>query len=196
LVLAVPLFTAVALMLNAFPIWDFGGVISIWEGTKFASAVAVADTVIVNVFDAVWVPTVTRTVKVMVAAVVGVPLTTPAELRVRPAGSAPEVMAQVGVPVPPVDVKVVEYGVPTIPAGSEVVVMVGAVVAPATVIDNDFDAVWVPTVTRTVKLAVAAVVGVPLSTPAVLRVTPAGSAPEVTAQVGVPVPPVEVRVAE
>jgi hypothetical protein len=45
-------------------------------------------------------------------------------------------------------------------------------------------------VTRTVKLEVAAVEGVPLSTPALLRVSPAGSVPEATAQVYGVAPPV------
>ena len=37
-------------------------------------------------------------------------------------------------------------------------------------------------------------VGVPLSTPVVVNVKPVGNVPVVTAKVGVPVPPVAVRV--
>jgi hypothetical protein len=76
-----------------------------------------------NVFVAVAeAPSVTRTVNVGVGtavAAVGVPLRTPAEDRVRPAGSVPADTAQLFVPVPPVDANVSGvYAVPTVPAVS------------------------------------------------------------------------------
>ena len=49
----------------------------------------------------------------------GVPAMTPVELRVNPAGKAPELSAYVYGPVPPVAVRVWLYGVPTVPAGND-----------------------------------------------------------------------------
>ena len=46
----------------------------------------------------------------------------------------------------------------------------------------------------TVKVLLPKEVGVPLNNPAVVRPRPAGNVPEVTAKVGVLVPPVAVRV--
>ena len=51
-------------------------------------------------------------------------------------------------------------------------------------------------VTRTVILAVPAVVGVPLICPAVVRLNPEGRVPAANVQVYGPVPPTEVNVAE
>ena len=45
-------------------------------------------------------------------AVVGVPLSTPEEVKVRPAGKVPLVNVQVYAGVPPVALKVCEYGAP------------------------------------------------------------------------------------
>ena len=45
----------------------------------------------------------------------------------------------------------------------------------------------------TVKVLLPAAVGVPLNNPAMVTLRPAGNVPEVTAKVGVPVPPVAVR---
>jgi hypothetical protein len=45
-----------------------------------------------------------------------------------------------------------------------------------------------------VKVLLPIVVGVPLSTPVVVNVKPVGKVPVDTAKVGVPVPPVAVRV--
>ena len=49
-------------------------------------------------------------------------------------------------------------------------------------------------VTLTVKLAATGIVGVPEITPALLRLSPAGSVPEARVQVSVPLPPVAVSV--
>jgi len=110
-------------------------------------------------------PPVTWTVKLEVAAVVGVPLRTPAEDRPSPAGSVPAVTDQLYGVVPPVAASVWLYAVPTVPAGSEAVVIERDTGAALIVTENAFVAVP-PPVTWTVKLEVAAVVGVPLRTPA------------------------------
>jgi hypothetical protein len=70
----------------------------------------------------------TRSLKLAVCTVVGVPLRTPVlALSVTPAGSeaAPVTTDHVRVPVPPIDASVTEYGVPTAASGSgEAVVIV------------------------------------------------------------------------
>jgi hypothetical protein len=74
----------------------------------------------------------------------------------------------------------VEYAEPTVPFGNAVVPTV-SVPAGFTTSDSAFDAVAdVLSVTRTVKFAVTAVVGVPVIAPVdALRVRPAGNEPEV-----------------
>jgi hypothetical protein len=54
---------------------------------------------------------------------VGVPEIVPAAERVKPAGNAPELMLQLYGVVPPEAAKVVEYAVPTCPAGIVVLVI-------------------------------------------------------------------------
>jgi hypothetical protein len=72
----------------------------------------------------------TVTVKLDGPAVVGVPLKTPAVLRLSPAGGLPAVTDQIKGGVPPVAVNVWLYAVPTVPAGSGLaVVIVGAAAA-------------------------------------------------------------------
>ena len=76
-----------------------------------------------------WAPeeSVTFTVKVVVAAAVGVPEMVPVPLKERPAGNEePEARLQVSVPAPPLACNVALYAVPTVPAASAVVVMLGA----------------------------------------------------------------------
>jgi len=71
---------------------------------------------------------VTVTVKLATPATVGVPEITPVlASSVSPPGSAPEVMLQVYGDCPPVTPNVVLYGVPSVTAGSEEVVMDGGV---------------------------------------------------------------------
>jgi hypothetical protein len=81
----------------------------------------------VNDWVAVWavgvVESVTFVVKVKVPEAVGVPESMPPAESVKPAGSAPELMLQVYGVVPPDAASVVEYAVPTWPAGTEVVVI-------------------------------------------------------------------------
>jgi hypothetical protein len=131
-------------------------------------------------------------VKVELPAVVGVPDSTPAELSVRPAGREPEFTDQVYGVVPPVAVRVTEYGTPTVPAG-------GAekfVVTPVPMVSVVASVAICPraSVTLAVKLNVPVAVGVPVSTPLAFRVIPAGRLPEATDQVYGLVPPVTVRV--
>jgi hypothetical protein len=66
----------------------------------------------------------TWTVKLKVPAFVGVPLNTPAVLKLVPPGNAPEMTDQLKGPVPFVTMNVNEYGLPTVPLGNgEVEVM-------------------------------------------------------------------------
>jgi hypothetical protein len=157
--------------------------------------------VIENDFVAVCAPgdplSVTRTVKFAVVAVVGVPLITPLEEEsVRPAGSAPDETDHAYGGVPPVAAKLTEYDVPTIPPGKGGAVVInngGGLI----VTENAFVAVCDPlSVTRTVKFAVVAVVGVPLITPPVDSDKPAGSVPDAMVHEYWGVPPVAVKVWE
>lgn len=75
-------------------------------------------------------------VKLNVPAAVGVPDITPVEeAKVKPGGSVP-VTLQVKGAVPPLRWRVWLYGVPTVPLGSEVVVMFGGIGAALMVIDS------------------------------------------------------------
>ena len=113
--------------------------------------------------------------------------------RPSPAGSEPADTDQVSGAVPPVEVTPLEYRAPTVPPESDVVVIESV---EATEIESDLVAVApTPSSACTVKLGAVAV-GVPLITPAELRLSPAGRAPDETDQVGVPVPPVDARVVE
>jgi hypothetical protein len=129
------------------------------------------------------------TVNVYVAAVVGVPASThvvPDGVRLNPGGSDPEVATQeVTLPVAPDVAMADEYVTPTCPLGRVVVVMTNGVdVLIVTV--NPREACWAAeSCAVTVKVYVAAVVGVPASTqvaPEGARPRPAGKVPEVAAQ--------------
>ena len=138
---------------------------------------------------------VTRRLKFDVPAVVGVPAIAPVPaVRVNPAGSEPLKSDQVYPGVPPVAAAVCEYPMPTVPPANDAVVIVGAA---AITIDNAF----VPTAPRvsvalSVKLNVDATVGVPVIAPPLLRLSPLGNAPALTAHVSAPVPPVATAVCE
>jgi hypothetical protein len=70
---------------------------------------------------------VTFTVKVEVATVVGVPVIAPVPvLRLNPAGRVPAETLQVSVPAPPLAFSVCEYAAPTVPPGREVLETAGA----------------------------------------------------------------------
>ena len=122
------------------------------------------------------------TVKLKIPAAVGVPLSRPFELRARPPGNAPEVIANVKGAVPPLAEMVWLMAVATLPLVNDVgeTKMVGAF----TVREN----VWaleavVESVAIMLKLNVPPAGAVPLRTPAELSVRPAGSDPLVTAKV-------------
>jgi hypothetical protein len=76
---------------------------------------------------------VTCTVKLDWPVLVGVPLMVPPLLKLRPAGNAPDVTVHEYGVVPPEAVSVVEYGVPTVPLGSDAVV----IITPFTLISNN-----------------------------------------------------------
>jgi hypothetical protein len=112
--------------------------------TDSEPAVGAAVTVTENAFVAV-PPPVTWTVKFEVPAVVGVPDSTPPEERVSPAGSVPADTDQLYGTAPPVAANVWLYGVPTVPGGSEAVVIVGAAGADTVmVIAGALTSPWLP----------------------------------------------------
>src|SRR4029077_11302824 len=121
----------------------------------------------------------TCTVNDAVPAVVGVPEITPVDAtRLNPAGNVPALTLQLYGVVPPLACSVVEYAVPAVPPGNDVVVTVGGCTAAATAILKAFVPVlFAASVTCTVNDAVPAVVGVPEITPVDARLNPAGSVP-------------------
>ena len=95
------------------------------------------------------------TVKLDWPALVGVPLIVPALLKLRPAGNAPDAIVQEYGIVPPVAVSVNEYAFPTMPFGTEAVVIVSGGALAFMVMDNGFVAFSTgeeESVTCTVKL--------------------------------------------
>src|SRR4029434_6830567 len=92
--------------------------------------------------------------------------------------------------VPPLAANDWLYAVPTVPGGSGLVVVITSA-AGLIVRANALSFVCPPlSLTRTVKLNVFAVVGVPLNTPPLLREIPGGSVPPTSLQLTVCVPPV------
>jgi hypothetical protein len=142
---------------------------------------------------------VTCTVNDAVPAVVGVPLICPVELlSVSPAGNDPALIDQLYGVVPPLACSVVEYAVPAVPPGNDVVVTFGGCAAAATATLKAFVPVlFAASVTCTVNDTVPAVVGVPEITPVdAARPNPAGSVPVVTLQLYGVVPPLACSVVE
>ena len=132
---------------------------------------------------------VTLTVKLLVPAIVGVPLITPVDvLRLNPAGRLPVAILQTYGVLPPAATSVCVYDRLTVPSDKEDVVIDNAEYI---VIDNAWVAVApLLSVTCTVKLLVPATVGVPLITPAdALRERPAGSVPTVILHIYGVLPP-------
>jgi hypothetical protein len=135
----------------------------------------------------------------VVEAPVAVPVIAPVALaRVRPVGSAPEVIDQVCAPTPPLAASVVEYRVPAVPFGRLVVVM--EIATPEIESVSALLTLFAPWGNESVTLNVIDVVEVPVGVPviapvALASVRPAGSAPAVIDQVTGDVPPLEVRVA-
>ena len=120
---------------------------------------------------------VTFTVKLLDPAVPGVPEIVPPADRVNPAGSDPTDTVHEYGGDPPEAASACEYAVPTVPAGSDDVVILSA----GGLIVSDSAAVVVTpialSVTFTVKLLDPAVPGVPEIVPPADRVNPAGSVP-------------------
>ena len=138
----------------------------------------------------------TRTVKLNVPTVVGVPLMVPElAFKLSPLGSDPAVIAQLYGVVPPVATSDVEYEMPVDPPGAEDVLIDKA---GAITIDSAFVAAApAASVTRTVKLNVPAADAFPLMVPVPeFKVRPAGSAPASRDQATGVVPPVLATVCE
>src|SRR5690349_9681448 len=102
-------------------------------------------------------------VKLKEPAAVGVPPTTPDELRFRPAGSPPELTEKLSGKVPPDTPTVCEYGWFTVALGSEPVVMLGDGLM-TTTYDCDPDESS-ESVAVTVKLKLPVAEGVPAIVP-------------------------------
>ena len=86
--------------------------------------VAAGSIVIATFAVAVSVPLTTCTVNASVPVAVGVPVIAPLGDNARPAGRAPPVTLHTYAAVPPCASSCVAYAVPTVPFGSDVVVMV------------------------------------------------------------------------
>jgi hypothetical protein len=111
---------------------------------------------------------------------VGIPLSKPVEDKLKP-GGRPVNWDHETAPVPPLDINCAAYGVPGIPPGRLVVVMLKG--EHTTVIGNAALVMFAPeSATWTVAVVVPALVGVPPTTPAEERVKPAGRTPDVTDQ--------------
>jgi hypothetical protein len=125
---------------------------------------------------------------------VGVPLSAPAALKLNPAGSIPALTDHVYGVVPPLATNVWEYATLTVLEGIAAVVM--AIVG---LITTEYEVVAVLlalSAALMVKLKVPDAVGVPLKTPAELKLNPAGSVPALTDHVYGVVPPLAASVCE
>lgn len=100
-------------------------------------------------------------------------------------------MLQVLAPWPPVATNVAEYGIPFVPVGRDVVVIVNWVMVMLNALVPDAFKV---SVAFTVKPNVPVFVGVPEITPPEERVRPFGNEPPVSDQVYGPVPPLAASV--
>jgi hypothetical protein len=118
-----------------------------------------------------------------------------------PAGNDPEASVQEIVPTPPVACTVAVYAVPTTPPGRELVVIVSGGGAEMAIVSCCVAEAGPPcapeeSVTLTVNVELAAVVGVPEIAPEVLKDNPAGNDdPDAKVQLSVPAPPVAASVA-
>jgi hypothetical protein len=126
-------------------------------------------------FVAFTVPLAALTMKLAVPIKVGVPEMVPLlGDKVRPRGRLPLPSASVQMTAsePPVAISVALYDVPTVPRGSEVVVMVNPPLVEAMVMLKAFVALTVPLAALTMKSAVPLAVGVPKMTPSVDKFSP------------------------
>ena len=178
----------------AVPAVPPGNDVVVTVGGCAAAATAILSACVTVLFAA----SVTCTVNDAVPTVAGVPEITPVDARLNPAGNMPALTLQLYGVVPPLACSVVEYAVPAVPPGNDVVVTVGGCAA-ATGILRFAVAVAAgepESVTRTVKADVPACVGVPEIRPEAEMVSPTGKLPFVTDQVYGPVPPVAAKVVE
>src|SRR5438046_2987419 len=128
-----------------------------------------------NCRDAVWLPSVTLIVNPNWPVAVGVPLSVPFEASVRPGGRYVNgASVHVSAPVPPVAVNVFVYAVPTCPVASVEVPFIEIVV---TFSVNCRAAEAMASCALMRKVYLPDTVGVPVRTPADVRVTPAGKDP-------------------
>src|SRR5947209_11703711 len=122
---------------------------------------------------------VTLTVKLLDPAVPGVPDSVPPAARLSPPGKVPLATDHAYGGVPPDAARACEYAVPTVPAGSDEVVIPkgGALMVSVSAAVAETDAL---SVTLTVKLLDPAVPGVPDSVPPAARLSPPGKVPLAT----------------
>src|SRR4029077_11538144 len=107
----------------------------------------------------------------------GAPEITPVDAaKLNPAGNVPVLTLQLYGVVPPLACSVVEYAVPAVPPGSDVVATVGGCAAAATAMLNAFVPVFsAASVTSSLNDGAPAAVGVPEITPVdAARLNPAG----------------------
>ena len=128
-------------------------------------------------------------------AVVGVPVITPLEERVRPAGRAPLATVHVYGGFPPLAASVAEYAVPTVPFIKSEVRIVKFEGTAIDMLTTPVATVPVASVTCSVKLYAPVAVGVPESAPALVCAIPGGNDPDATVQVYGAVPPTAFNVA-
>ena len=124
---------------------------------------------------------VTHTVKLLDPAVPGVPDMVPAAARLNPAGNVPLATAHEYGGDPPVAPSAWEYATPTVPAGSDDVVIPktgGLIVIVKSVVTLS----GAKSLTVTVNVNVPLFRGVPVMVPSRLSVSPAGSVPPVRSQ--------------
>jgi hypothetical protein len=129
-------------------------------------------------------------------ATVGIPLIVPFENRVSPAGGELPTVLHVYDPVPPYAVRVCEYAMSTVPAGSgKAVVMIMAELLIARV--KSFSAyAFAESVTRIRKAELVAAEGDPMMIPVGINNRPAGRLPLTRLQLYGPDPPLAVSVCE
>ena len=131
-----------------------------------------------NCFVSLPPPFVAFTVKVAVPTVVAVPIISPFEgSSDKPAGRDPDTMLQM-MGASPVASRVRMYPTPTLPSGIDPVMIVGATGVTLIVIESCAVSLPALFVALIVKVAVAAVVGVPVITPELLIDKPAGRLPD------------------
>jgi hypothetical protein len=162
-------------------------------GSEFVLTASVAELIeIENALDRLaFAASTTRAEILNAPARVGVPLNDPPALSATPSGRLPDSIVHVYGAVPPAAESDPEYAVPTIPAGSEFVLMLNAgAVIPML---NDFATLaFDASVTRTENVKLPARVGVPEIVPPAVRARPSGRLPESTDHEYGTVPPVAV----